>query len=190
MSTVLLFKSMSLDGYVAGPNVSDEHPMGEGGEQLHGWMTAASMAAPDQELIAEVRDRVGASVVGRRTFEVGQPLWRDVPWPGPSFVVTHEERAPLPQSNGTFTFVPDVADAVKLAREAAGDATVILLGGALSRQALAAGLVDEVAMDVVPVVFGSGKRYFGSVEAQHLLEDPHVVIQGDRVLHLRYRVRR
>ena len=62
--------------------------------------------------------------------------------------------------------------------------------GDVGGQALAAGLVDEVAMDVVPVVFGSGKRYFGSIEAQHLLEDPDVVVQGDRVLHLRYRVRR
>lgn len=62
--------------------------------------------------------------------------------------------------------------------------------GEVGSQILAAGLVDEVAMDVVPVVFGSGKRYFGSIDAQHLLEDPHVVIQGDRVLHLRFKVHR
>ena len=72
----------------------------------------------------------------------------------------------------------------------AGDGVVAVAAGDVAGQALALGLVDEVAMDVVPVVFGSGKRYFGSLDAQHLLEDPHTVIQGDRVLHLRYRVRR
>jgi dihydrofolate reductase len=65
-----------------------------------------------------------------------------------------------------------------------------LAAGDVAGQALALGLVDEVAMDVVPVVFGSGKRYFGALDAQQLLDDPHTVIQGDRVLHLRYRVRR
>ncbi|GAA2779057.1 hypothetical protein [Nonomuraea dietziae] len=76
------------------------------------------------------------------------------------------------------------------AQKLAGDRTVEIAAGDVGGQVLAAGLVDEVAMDVTPVVFGSGKRYFGSVAAQHLLEDPHVVIQGNRVLHLRYRVRR
>jgi dihydrofolate reductase len=83
-----------------------------------------------------------------------------------------------------------VAAAIGRARELAGDRTVVVNAGEAGSQALAAGLVDEVAMDVVPVVFGSGKRYFGSIHGQHLLEDPHVVIQGDRVLHLRFRVRR
>ena len=76
------------------------------------------------------------------------------------------------------------------AQELAGDRTVEVASGDVGGQALAAGLVDEVGMDVSPVVLGSGKRYFGPVDAQHLLEDPHVVIQGDRVLHVRYRVRR
>lgn len=76
------------------------------------------------------------------------------------------------------------------AQELAGDRVVEVAAGDVGGQVMAAGLVDEVRMDVVPVVFGAGKRYFGSVDAQHLLADPDVVIQGDRVLHLRYRVRR
>ena len=76
------------------------------------------------------------------------------------------------------------------AQELAGDRVVEIAAGDVGGQVLAAGLVDEVRMDLVPVVLGSGKRYFGSVRAQHLLEDPDVVIQGDRVLHLRFRVRR
>ncbi len=80
--------------------------------------------------------------------------------------------------------------AVAKAKELAGERDVAVAAGDVGGQALALGLVDEVAMDVAPVVFGTGKRSFGSVDAQHLLDDPHVVIQGDRVLHLRYRVRR
>lgn len=76
------------------------------------------------------------------------------------------------------------------AQELAGDCVVEVAAGDVGGQVLAAGLVDEVRMDVVPVIFGSGKRYFGSVDAQHLLEDPEEVIRGHRVLHLRYRVRR
>jgi dihydrofolate reductase len=83
-----------------------------------------------------------------------------------------------------------VTAAIAKAQDLAGDRTVSVNAGDVGSQILAAGLVDEVAMDVVPVVFGSGKRYFGSIEGQHLLEDPHVVIQGDRVLHLRFKVRR
>ena len=83
-----------------------------------------------------------------------------------------------------------MAQAIAKARELAGERAVVVTAGDLGGQALALGLVDEVAMDVVPVVFGSGRRYFGPVDAQHLLEDPHTVVQGDRVLHLRYRVRR
>jgi dihydrofolate reductase len=83
-----------------------------------------------------------------------------------------------------------VAAAIATARELAGDATVSVAAGDVGGQALALGLVDEVAMDVAPVVLGTGKPYFGSVGTQHLLDDPYVVVQGDRVLHLRFRVRR
>jgi dihydrofolate reductase len=80
--------------------------------------------------------------------------------------------------------------AAGLTAELAGDRTVEVAAGDVGGQVLAAGLVDEIAMDIAPVVLGSGKRYFGSVQAQHLLEDPDVVIQGNRVLHLRYQVHR
>jgi len=87
-------------------------------------------------------------------------------------------------------FFDDVAAAVEEAKKRAGDRVVALCAGNVGGQALALGLVDEVAIDVVPVVFGRGKRYFGPIDSQTLLEDPYVVIPGDRVLHLRYRVRR
>jgi len=91
---------------------------------------------------------------------------------------------------GSYHFVGDVETAVATAQELADDRTVSVAAGEVGGQCLAAGLVDRVAMDVVPVVFGSGRRYFGRLEGQHLLDDPDVVIRGDRVLHLRYPVRR
>jgi dihydrofolate reductase len=104
-------------------------------------------------------------------------------------VVTHRPPPEGWDPAAPFHFVDGIEAAVATARELAGDRLVEVAAGDVGGQVLAAGLVDEVRMDVVPVVFGSGKRYFGSVDAQHLLEDPDVV-QGNRVLHLRYQVRR
>jgi dihydrofolate reductase len=101
-------------------------------------------------------------------------------------VVSHRPKPDGWHPEASYHFVDDVAQAVAKAKELA----VAVAAGDVGGQALALGLVDEVAMDVAPVVFGSGKRYFGPVDGQHLLEDPDVVIQGDRVLHVRYRVRR
>ncbi len=105
-------------------------------------------------------------------------------------VVTHRGRPEGWYPEAPFHFVDGVEAAVAEAQELAGDRVVEVAAGDVGGQVLAAGLVDEVRMDVVPVVFGAGKRYFGSVDARHLLEDPDVVLQGNRVLHLRYRVRR
>ena len=105
-------------------------------------------------------------------------------------MVSHRPKPDGWHPEADVPFFQDVAAAVEEAKTRAGNRVVAVCAGNVGGQALALGLVDEVAMDVVPVVFGSGKRYFGSVAAQHLLEDPDVVIRGDRVLHLRYRVRR
>ena len=105
-------------------------------------------------------------------------------------VVSHRPKPEGWHPEADVPFLDTVAAAVDEAKERAGDRVVAVCAGNVGGQALALGLVDEVAMDVVPVVFGTGKRYFGPVDAQHLLEDPTVVVQGDRVLHLRYRVRR
>jgi dihydrofolate reductase len=105
-------------------------------------------------------------------------------------VVSHRPKPEGWHPEASYHFVDGVTAAIAKAQDLAGDRTVSLNAGDVGSQILAAGLVDEVAMDVVPVVFGSGKRYFGNIEGQHLLEDPHVVIQGERVLHLRYKVRR
>ncbi|MGB3443310.1 MAG: dihydrofolate reductase family protein [Actinophytocola sp.] len=164
MSKVLVFASMSLDGYVAGPDVSADHPMGVGGERLHDWMFT-DPALPDRAVTDGVRAETGAVVVGRRTFDVGLRHWEDVPYPAPTFVVTHETRPDLPQAGGTFSFLAGVEAAVERAKTAAGERTVTLMGADVQRQALAAGLVDEVRISLVPVLLGGGAKLFDGLPA-------------------------
>jgi len=117
--------------------------------------------------------------------------WEGTPPAGEHVVVvSHRPKPDGCHPEASYHFVDDVAQAIATAKELAGTRTVAVAAGDVGGQALALGLVDEVAMDVVPVAFGSGKRYFGPVDGQHLLEDPDVVIRGDRVLHLLYRLRR
>jgi dihydrofolate reductase len=126
-------------------------------------------------------------VMGRRLFDLVNG-WEGQPPAGDHVVVVSHRPKPegwRPEASCHFT--DDVTAAIGNAQKLAGQRTVAVNAGEVGGQILAAGLVDEVAMDVVPVVFGSGKRYFGRIGGQNLLEDPHVVIQGDRVLHLRFK---
>ena len=179
MAKVLVYASMSLDGYVAGPNVSEAHPMGVGGPRLHDWMFSDPGDPSDRAVSRAIRADTGAVVVGRRTFDVGLRHWNDVPYPAPSFVVTHETRPDLPQRSGTFAFVDDIEDAVKRAKEAAGDRTVMVMGADVQRQVMAAGLADEVMISLVPVLLGAGAKLFDGL--------PAMSFTGP-VTHLRYPV--
>ena len=192
MGTVVMYSVVSVDGYIAdkddrvGP-LFDWHTNGdteliEGGE--------AKVSKASAEYVRPYWDSIGALVVGRHVFDMTDG-WDGIP-PGGDHVIVVSHR-PKPDGwhpEAPYHFIDDVAAAVAKAKELAGERTVEVAAGDVGGQALALGLVDEVAMDVVPVVFGSGKPYFGPVDGQQLLEDPHVVIQGERVLHLRYRVRR
>src|SRR6185503_19189355 len=131
------------------------------------------------------------TLVGRHVFDLTDG-WDGKPPSGIDHVVVVTHRPP-PEGwdpEAPFHFVGSVEAAMDKAQELAGDRIVEVAAGDVGGQVLASGLVDEVRMDVAPVVLGSGKRYFGTVEAQQLLEDPDVVIQGTRVLHVRYQVRR
>jgi dihydrofolate reductase len=136
-------------------------------------------------------DQIGVTICGRHVFDLTNG-WDGEPPSGIDHVVVVTHRPP-PEGwdpEAPFDFVDGVEAAVARAQELSGDRLIEVAAGDVGGQVLAAGLVDEVRLDVVPVVLGSGKRFFGSVAAQHLLEDPDVVIRGNRVLHLRYRVRR
>jgi dihydrofolate reductase len=135
-------------------------------------------------------ERIGATVMGRHLFDLTNG-WEGTPPAGDHIVVvTHRPKPDGWHPEASCVFLADVGEAIAAAKELAGDRDVALTAGDVGGQALALGLVDEVAMDLVPVVFGSGKRYFGNSQGRQLLEDPEVIVQGDRVLHLRYRVRR
>ncbi|MBB5804881.1 dihydrofolate reductase [Saccharothrix ecbatanensis] len=180
---VVLNGSVSLDGYSAGPNPSDDHPMGEGGERLHEWMFAEGS---DRD--AEFAATVGAVVLGRRTFDLGLRFWQDTPFPVPSFVLTHEGRPPLAMKSASFTFVTDgPKSAVGQAREAAGDKDVLVMAAAESAQhVLRAGLVDEIRLQLVPVFLGGGARLLDGLKPTEL--ERIAVAEADDVVHLRFRV--
>ncbi|ATO14137.1 dihydrofolate reductase [Micromonospora sp. WMMA2032] len=193
MGTVVMYSSVSVDGFVADENdqpgplfewlTSGDVPLDAGG--------GLTVSQTSYDYTRPYWDRIGVTVVGRHVFDLTDG-WDGKPPGGIDHVVVVTHR-PAPDGwnpDAPFHFVDGVEAAVATAQELAGERTVEVAAGDVGGQVLAAGLVDEVRMDVVPVVFGSGKRFFGSVDAQHLLEGPDEVVQGSRVLHLRYRVRR
>jgi dihydrofolate reductase len=213
MSKVRVHISTSLDGYVAGPNQSMENPLGEGGERLHDWLVElkswreqagmeGGVENVSNEVFAEATDNVGAEIMGRGKF--GPPdrgPWGDDPWEGwwgddppfrkPVFVVTHHEREPLTLTDTTFTFVTDgIESALGQAREAAEGKDVFIGGGAdIINRYLAAGLVDEIELDLVPIVLGGGARLFEGLR-QDLRLEPLRTVEAPGVTHLKYRVLR
>ena len=192
MATVITHAVASLDGYIAdeadevGP-LFDWYFNGDA-EIVDGGMFKVSKASVDY--VRPMWEGIGATVIGRHLFDLTNG-WEGKPPAGEHVVVvTHRPKPEGWHPEASYFFIDDVSEAIAKAKELAGSGIVAVAAGDVAGQALALGLVDEVAIDVVPVVLGSGKRYFGSVDSQHLLEDPDVVIRGDRVLHLRYRVRR
>ena len=210
MSKVRAHISVSADGYVAGPNQSLENPLGEGGESLHDWVVAlkawrerhgmeggevnASTPIVEESLVG-----ISAEIMGRGMFGGGPGPWGDDPWPGwwgenppfhrPVFVVTHHEREPLTLADTTFTFVTGgIESALAQAREAAAGRDVLISGGAdVINQYLAAGLVDELELHVVPIFLGGGARLFDGVGPEVELEQVRAV-EAPGVTHVKYRV--
>jgi len=169
--------TMSLDGFIAGPNDGPEQGLGEGGERLHEWIFGlASWREPhgleggeqneDSELLDEAMQRSGAVIVGRRMFDNAHGWGEDPPFHKPVFVLTHEAREPEEKEGGTtFTFVEGVKDALDRARAAAGARDIAVGGGAQTiQQFLRAGLVDEMQVHVAPLLLGRGIRLFDDVE--------------------------
>jgi dihydrofolate reductase len=190
MGKVVVSASMSLDGFSAGPNVGTGHPMGEGGERLHEWLFDESDdGKPDAELAREMSDGTGAVVVGRRTFDVGVDPWGDVPYPVPCFVLTHEPRDDVTMKSGTFTFVSDgIASALRLAQDAAAERDVLLMGGSVGPQFLDAGLVDEIRIQLVPVLLGGGTGLFDHLGPDHIELERMASVDSPHVTHLWFRV--
>jgi len=204
VGTVIMHNVVSVDGFIAdqdddvGPlhdwYFSGDTPVTGGSDQQpydhSGSGSGFKVSRASAKYVRPMWQAIGAIVMGRTLFDLVNG-WEGHPPAGDHVVVvSHRPKPEGWHPEASYHFVDDVTAAIDKARELAGERTVAVNAGDVGGQVFAAGLVDEVAMDVVPVVFGSGKRYFGSVGGQHLLEDPHVVIQGDRVLHLRFKVRR
>jgi dihydrofolate reductase len=191
MGKVVLHFSMSLDGFVAGPDVSVEQPMGAGGERLHEWMFRAEPDRNqiDDELVREAYSSVGAVVLGRRTFEVGLRHWGDTPYPAPSFVLTHEPRENLAMKSAMFTFVTDgIESAVRQAKAAAGEKVVSVMGANTAQQVLKAGLADELQIQLIPVLLGAGARLFDHIGTQQIELLNTKAVQSPSVTHLHFRI--
>jgi dihydrofolate reductase len=205
--------SISLDGFAAGPNASRDAPLGQGGELLHEWVLATEgwrrshgraggESGPDSDVVEESLKGIGAHLMGRNMFGGGPGVWGDDPWQGwwgddppfhtPVFVLTHHSREPLALGDTTFHFVTDgIESALEQAKDAAGGGDVLLGGGAdVAQQYLAAGLIDEMELHVVPLLLGDGVPLFkGRQGAEPLqLERPRV-IDSPAVTHLKYRCR-
>ena len=211
MSKVRVHIAISTDGYVAGPNQSQENPLGEGGEALHDWFVELKAwrephgrdggeVNASTPIAEESLANVGAEIMGRGKFgPPGGGPWGEDPWRGwwgedppfhkPVFVVTHHEREPLTLSDTTFTFVTDgIEDALEQAREAADGKDVYIGGGAdIINQYLAAGLVDELEVHIAPLILGGGERLFDGVGPDLKLEQLRAV-EAPGVAHLKYRV--
>jgi dihydrofolate reductase len=210
MTKITSHISVSLDGYVAGPNQTHENPLGEGGEDLHEWVTATDSWRArhgkeggehnaDSEVVEETAGGIGAQIMGRNMFgPPGGGGW-DESWSGwwgddppfhiPVFVLTHHPREPLEMQGGTtYHFVTEgIESALEQARAAAGDQDVLIAGGANAiQQYLAAGLLDELYLHIVPITLGGGARLLDNVGTIGL--EPVKVVASPAVTHVKYRV--
>ena len=191
MSKVISGISMSLDGFVTGPNVSREQQLGDGGQVLHQWLHEPDPL--DSELLAEMGANVGSILMGRLSYDLaeGDGGWGDggPAGPAPCFVLTHNAPAPeTVRAPSVFTFVTDgIHSAVEQAKAAAGDEVVGVHGASAAQQCLAAGLMDEIQISLAPVLLGSGTRLFEHLGGQFQLERTNV-IDSSNATHLRFRV--
>jgi dihydrofolate reductase len=203
--------SMSVDGYIAGPNQSEADPLGEGGEQLHEWVLKlrawrqahgrdGGEENPSNGVVEEALENIGATIMGRNMFGGGPGPWGEDPWNGwwgsdppfhtPVFVLTHHEREPLTLGETTFVFVTDgIESALDQAKEAAGELNVHIAGGAeVAQQYLFGGLIDQMQLNVVPILLGDGARLFEDGAGGGRKLEQILVVEAPEVTHLRYRV--
>ena len=190
MSKVIVDVSVSLDGFMAGPNVSNEYPMGERGHRLHQWLFSSRDNDVDSAVAKHVADGIGAVVLGRRTFDVGFDAWeQQTPYPVPTFVVTHRPKSPLPTASGTFTFITDgPAEAVEQARTAAGNKNVAIMGAEITQQLMRLRMIDELHVHLNPVLLGEGVKLFDHPGSDHFELDIADCSPSARVTHLVYRM--
>jgi dihydrofolate reductase len=201
MGNVVFNMTVSLDGFVAGPNDGPENGMGDGGDRLFEWYFSGSTEIPisdgqmvlkvspqSAELMKAAMANYGAGIWGRRTFDIAK-AWGGHPPGSPSFIVTHTIPQEWVKPGSPFTFVTDgVESAVHQAKQAAGDKDVVICTASILQQALNAGLVDEIYIDLVPVLLGSGVRLFDHLDTASIKLERTQVVEATDVTHLGFRV--
>jgi dihydrofolate reductase len=194
--------TMSLDGFIAGPNDGPEHPLGENGMRLFDWYESGDTEYPvpsggmtfkvspqSAEMLNRVFSSVGAIVTGRRTFDITNGWGGSHPLDVPIVVLTHSVPDGWDYEGSPFTFVTDdVESAVEQARELAGEKDVAVGAASLVQQCLAAGLLDEVHVDIVPVLLGGGVRLFENLGPEHIELERTEIIEAPDVTHMTFRV--
>lgn len=211
MSKLRCHISISADGYVAGPDQSEENPLGIGGEGLHDWIVPLAAwremhdkeggeVNPSSRIVEEARENLGAGLMGRNMFgPIGGGDWGDGSWTGwwgedppyhfPMFIVTHHPREPVEMQGGTtYHFVTDgIESALERAKEAAGGKDVMVWGGAqVINQYLAAGLLDVLELHVVPVLLGGGSRLFDDLDGAGVQLEQVRAVEAPGVTHIKY----
>jgi len=198
MTKVFASITTSIDGYITGPNDGPGKGLGEGGERLHYWVFGGPWSydaeprgeatGADKEFLDQAIAMEGAVIGGRGTYEAADHWGGNNPWPIPFFILTHRPEEE-PEGKG-FTFVGSFDVALEAAKAAAGDKAVGIMGGADTiRQALAAGVVDELSISIAPITLGAGKRLFDGFEKSIELS-PIRVLQSPLATHITYRVKR
>jgi dihydrofolate reductase len=202
MGIVATELSVSLDGYVAGPNDSPDNPLGDGGQALFTWYSGGDTALPlpgtdmvfhvsraSAEFLSAGWSKLGAMVTGRRMFDIANAWGGNPPGGGPCFVVTHTVPEEWAQQGSPFTFVTDgVASAIRQAQQAAGDRNVSVSSASVMQQCLKLGLLDELQLDLVPVLLGGGVRLFDNLSPQPVPLERTQLVEAPGVTHLRFRV--
>jgi dihydrofolate reductase len=187
MPSTVLSMSMSLDGFIAGPNETLENGLGDGGERLHEWVFADDLTGVNREVVDEFMS-TGAVVAGRGTFEPAGGWGGDHHDGVPIFILSRQLRSsewPL------VSYVDDVATAMSEAKRAAGDKDVLVHGAGVAQLALEAGVLDEIEIHLVPVLLGQGRRLFDGLSPEHIELERTRMLQGEQgVTHMRYRVKR
>jgi len=199
VSASVLYMSMSLDGFIAGPNEGPDNGLGDGGHRLHEWLMANDevdveairrSGTVDGAIVDEFMD-TGAVVAGRGTFEPAGGWGGDHHDGVPIFIVSRNEPAPPFAHMPLVTYVSDVTTAMTRAKEAAGDRNVLVHGAGTTQLALAAGVLDELELHVIPVLFGQGRRLFEGLPAEQIELQRTRVLEGEGgVTHMHYRVQR
>jgi dihydrofolate reductase len=201
MGKVTFNMTMSLDGFVAGPNDGPDNGMGDGGMRLFDWYFSGDteipisdgnmtlkVSAQSAEILKEAIASSGAGVWGRKTFDIAR-AWGGHPPGSPAFIVTHSVPQEWVKPGSPFTFVTDgVESAIRQAKKAAGDKDVVVCTANILQQCLRAGLMDEIHIDLVPVLLGGGVRLFDNLGAEHIELECIQVIQAPGVMHLGFRV--